>query len=281
AQAIMRKLVRLLSGADIAFKKIDSLLRGHVAAELAECMSHFDHCILAPAFPFQGRITRNRRQLVKSGDDWRDTGVDLEADLRRFGVAARIHDAVTDEDLDQIVSRGRALTGKVLWCGSAGLASALARHLPVPRPSLYQPILALIGSDHPVSAGQLNRLGSVHLPIQAGNIAVPEGNAAVSVEIPAGIPRGQAGRIIANTFSALLTETTSRPGTLVVSGGETLRLLCEELGATGLLVNGQIEPGVPTSLLRGGPWDGQRIVSKSGAFGDPGLLARLLGIQSV
>ncbi|MBV9251523.1 MAG: hypothetical protein JO227_20025, partial [Acetobacteraceae bacterium] len=31
AQAIARELARLLSGADIAFKKIDSLLRGNVA----------------------------------------------------------------------------------------------------------------------------------------------------------------------------------------------------------------------------------------------------------
>jgi D-threonate/D-erythronate kinase len=35
-------------------------------------------------------------------------------------------------------------------------------------------------------------------------------------------------------------------------------------------------PGIPTSVLRGGVWDGLRIVSKSGAFGDAGLLARLL-----
>jgi hypothetical protein len=29
--------------------------------------------------------------------------------------------------------------------------------------------------------------------------------------------------------------------------------------------------------MRGGPWDGQRLVSKSGAFGDAGFIARLLG----
>jgi len=33
---------------------------------------------------------------------------------------------------------------------------------------------------------------------------------------------------------------------------------------------------VPASVMRGGRWDGVRVVSKSGAFGDPGLLARLL-----
>jgi uncharacterized protein YgbK (DUF1537 family) len=40
-------------------------------------------------------------------------------------------------------------------------------------------------------------------------------------------------------------------------------------------VDGEVVPGVPTSILRGGDWDGQRVVSKSGAFGDAGFLARL------
>ena len=87
AQATMERLVPLLRGATIAFKKIDSLLRGHVAIELAACMRHFDHCVLAPAFPFQGRITRNGRQLARDGDHWRDSGVDLPAALREIGRA--------------------------------------------------------------------------------------------------------------------------------------------------------------------------------------------------
>ena len=62
-----------------------------------------------------------------------------------------------------------------------------------------------------------------------------------------------------------------------MTGGETLRDLCDALGVTRLEVDGEIEPGVPTSLLRGGDWDGQRLVSKSGAFGDTGFLAGLLG----
>ncbi len=62
-----------------------------------------------------------------------------------------------------------------------------------------------------------------------------------------------------------------------MTGGATLRDLCGALGVTRLEVDGAVEPGVPTSLLRGGAWDGQRLVSKSGAFGDTGFLARLLG----
>ena len=243
----------LLFGADIAFKKIDSLLRGHVALELAACMRGFDHCILAPAFPHQGRITRGGRQLFRSGETWRDTGVAL----------AGMRDAETDDDLDAIVAEGLALTGRVLWCGTGGLAGALAGRRPVPRPHLPSPILALIGSDHPVSRAQV--------------AAVPQyrRDAVVTCDIPPGTDRGAARQRIGGTFAALLRQI-ERPGTLFVTGGETLRDLCEALGVSHLEADGELEPGVPTSVLRGGAWDGQRLVSKSGAFGDAGFLIRLL-----
>ncbi len=243
----------LLDGADIAFKKIDSLLRGHVSLELAACRRFFDHCVLAPAFPFQGRITRGGRQLVRGGDTWRDTGVTVPG----------MRDAETDADLDAIVADGQALAGRVLWCGTGGLAGALARHLPVPKPRLPSPILALIGSDHPVSRAHVAAVQDHHRA------------SVITCDLPADISRTAARQQIRATFAARLRQA-DRPGTLFVTGGETLRDLCTDLGASHLEVDGELEPGVPTSLLRGGPWDGQRIVSKSGAFGDSGFLTRLL-----
>jgi uncharacterized protein YgbK (DUF1537 family) len=35
-------------------------------------------------------------------------------------------------------------------------------------------------------------------------------------------------------------------------------------------------PGVPVSRIGGGLWDGVRLISRSGAFGAPDFLARLL-----
>ena len=253
ARAAIDRFAPVLEGADIAFKKIDSLLRGHVALELAACMRFFDHCVLAPAFPFQGRITRAGRQLFRAGDTWRETGVTLPG----------MRDAETDADLDAIVAEGRALAGSILWVGTGGLAGALAGRRPVPRPELQPPLLALIGSDHPVSRTQV--------------AAVPAHQRAAIVicEIPPNTDRLSARRLIGTTFASLLRQT-ERPGTLFVTGGETLRDLCDALGVSHLEVDGELEPGVPTSVLRGGAWDGQRLVSKSGAFGDEGFLARLL-----
>jgi uncharacterized protein YgbK (DUF1537 family) len=256
ARAAIGRFAPLLQGADIAFKKIDSLLRGHVALELDACMRFFDHCVLAPAFPFQGRITRAGRQLFRAGDTWRGTGISLPG----------MRDAETDADLDAIVAEGRGLRGRVLWIGTGGLAGALAGHRPIPRAHLPSPLLAMIGSDHPVSR------------VQVATVPAHRRTAVVTCDIPPDTDRLTARHHIGAAFASLLRHA-KRPGTLLITGGETLRDLCDALGVSHLEVDGELEPGVPTSILRGGPWDGQRLVSKSGAFGDDGFLARLLGEQ--
>ena len=57
----------LLADADIAFKKLDSLLRGHPAAELAACLKAgaWRSVVVAPAFPPMGRVTRGGVQQVR------------------------------------------------------------------------------------------------------------------------------------------------------------------------------------------------------------------------
>ena len=248
ASAVPARLMPgILAGGDIAFKKIDSVLRGHVALELDACRAGFDRCVIAPAFPAQGRITRGGRQWAGGRD---------------VGGPVPMQDAETDADLDAIVAEGRLLSGRILWVGTGGLAGALAGRLPVPCPSLPMPILALVGSDHPVTLGQIRAVGA--------------SRSVVTADLPQGIARNAALKTITATFMARLAEMP-RPGALFVTGGATLRALCEALGATGLTVDGEVEPGVPTSILHGGAWDGQRIVSKSGGFGDSGLLVRLLG----
>jgi uncharacterized protein YgbK (DUF1537 family) len=131
--------------------------------------------------------------------------------------------------------------------------------------------VALIGSDHPTARAQLD--ACPRRVTIAGTETFSGG--AVDVAVPPGLSRVEAARHIAKKFAALLRRIDP-PGTCVVAGGETLRRLCDELGAIRLDVDGELEPGVPTSRMVGGALDGMRIVSKSGAFGDAGFLARLL-----
>jgi uncharacterized protein YgbK (DUF1537 family) len=205
AFALTEQLAAVLDGADPAFKKLDSLLRGHPAAEIAACLEGFDHCVIATAFPAQGRITRDGRQFVSDGSDWRLVGPDLRIELAERGIAVRLRrpgesapegislwDAASDSALDQVVAECRCLPGRVLWCGTAGLAGALAGRLPVPKPLLANPVLALIGSDHHVSIGQLSAAWAHVRRITRGDAeeAAPiarrlaQANVAVAVVVP-------------------------------------------------------------------------------------------------
>lgn len=285
AVAAHEACAQVLRGASLAFKKLDSLLRGHPAAELAACFrtGGFDHLVIAPAFPFQGRTTRGGRQVVHGTV----VPIDLAGHLATLGLApvplragevappgVSLWDAETDADLQAIAAAGRALPGRVLWAGTGGLAGALAQGA-VPRPALPHPRLALIGSDHPVSVAQLAAT-SRHRPLPESGSCLPDLPAAISLGLPPGLARPEAASRIARCFPAL-ARRLPRPGSCIVAGGETLRAFADGLGATALTVLGEQEPGAPISRMEGGHWDGLPILSKSGAFGAPDFLACLLG----
>ena len=179
---VAERMERFLSVFDtqdgIAFKKIDSLLRGHVAAEIAHLVrrSDFHSAVIAPAFPALDRITRNGRQWAKlAGDDrHRMVGPDLRSDFARFGMDLRLGlpddaqggspqvfmaDAQTDGDLNAIVDSCRR-AGRLLWCGSAGLADCLAGSRRGPVGLAAKRMLVICGTRHPVASLQLERLGA-------------------------------------------------------------------------------------------------------------------------
>lgn len=303
AVAIVAELSVHLAQANIAFKKVDSLMRGATVAELAACMraGGWRTGVLAPAFPYQGRITRGSRQYARGPEgDWIPAGGDLIAELRALGATARaghfdaalpeglsVFSAETDEDLRRVVATGRLHGGRVLWSGTGGLAQAIAASSPPAIPAaLPRPVLGLFGSDQPATATQLAACQPYWIQLQDGGLTSVDrlirlfratGVALASFVHPAGISRAIAAERIAREMRRL-TDRLDPPGSLIVAGGETLRSLCQSLAATSLEVRGRIVPGVPRSVLRGGQWDGVTVVSKSGAFGHPNLLRELLGI---
>jgi D-threonate/D-erythronate kinase len=303
AEAVVREMIGHLSAGDIAFKKIDSLLRGPTIAELAAAMAAWRYCALAPAFPFQGRVTRESRQYFRHANGrWCPAGDDLVAALRRQGGTAQagrldaplqpgisVFDAETEDDLQQIVATVRRCSHPVLWCGTGGLAQALSAGAIAPtlRP-LPGPILGLFGSDQLATAAQLAACERHWTMLPDGGPASADrvaasldiaGVALVNFQLPAQTPRPAAADHIARQIDQL-TRLLNPPGTLVVAGGETLRGLCQSLGATSLEVQGRIVPGVPRSIMCGGRWNGVTVVSKSGAFGHPHLLRDLLPVTS-
>ena len=84
-------LIPLLFGADIAYKKIDSLLRGPTLAEIAACatIGFWRHIVLCPAFPFQGRAMRAGRQHARdTAGIWSAVTGDVAAELQALGTEA-------------------------------------------------------------------------------------------------------------------------------------------------------------------------------------------------
>jgi 4-hydroxythreonine-4-phosphate dehydrogenase len=176
---------------DHLLKKIDSLLRGHIAAELAALRRSQPQrlVIVAPSVPALGRGVRGGA-LVPSGAEPRQVQAALgsglargiELDVIRSGPgglgralrsaaavgATAVCDALTDDDLDAIVAAGLALGRPVLWVGAAGLAAALARALPVAdRPADMRPAggsvraaapLLIVGSHTAPARAQVSAL---------------------------------------------------------------------------------------------------------------------------
>lgn len=301
-------LASWLAKGALSFKKLDSLLRGHVTAEIAACIrgGSYDRVIIAPAFPFQGRVTRGGRQLQQGeghrGAEEAAVGPDIAADLAqdfRCAIARpgeikpsliTIYDAETDTDLDRIVDAEMARPASRLWVGSGGLAAALARHCGVSSPPISRlagPFLGLIGTDHLVTAAQVaafaDRFRDGHvvlgddLPAARHRLAERMQRSVPSLaSIQATGSRDIIARRIDAVFGALLQDLPV-PGLLLVTGGETLRSVCNGLGAHLLAVESEFEPGLPISRICGGSLDGVTAVTKSGGFGTADLFLRLCG----
>jgi uncharacterized protein YgbK (DUF1537 family) len=299
--AIVEGLVPLLRDGTIAYKKVDSLLRGAWAAEFGACLrsGYWKSCIVAPAFAFQGRRTRDGQHYALGQDgNWSPVGDNLLAQLAAENVDARkgrfeselsdgvhVFDAENDGDLDRIVEIGRRHPGPVLWCGSGGLAGALARGTSSSLPwHLQRPVLGLFGSDQATTAAQLAACDSVVVTLAENakdNAEVVRQQLAwqdvalVKFGLPPGISRGDAATRIARELGSLASDLDP-PGTLIVAGGETLKALCLAVGAHALNVRGRIMPGLPRSVIQGGRWAGVEVISKSGAFGSSSLWRDLL-----
>ncbi len=303
-----------LAFVDLAFLKIDSLLRGRIAADVRVLfeLGLFDRCVIAPALPEQHRWTEHGRQHVRDAGGTRQTGPDLVRELIACDVPAThlrrgemprgadwalVADARGLNDLCQHVDMVQRGGGRILYCGAGGLAHALASAAPAPVPVWptsssppRAPILAIIGSFHPVTQAQMARLtdtAQLHLATHGPQIdpeqtlaeltaALSTGrSASLSFDFPHGTDRSVAEKTIKSTL-ATMVPLCPRPGSLLVVGGETLAQMVAVLGVEQIRVLGENSPGVPRSVLLGGRWDGLEMCSKSGAFGQPDLLCRML-----
>lgn len=292
----------------IAFKKIDSLLRGHVAAEIAQIVrqNRFNAAVLAPAFPALGRVTRTGRQWAKLAghDQYKMVGPDLVREFARFDIdvhlgppvsdkaaAPRVYicDAEIDDEMKRIAALAKGF-GRVLWCGSAGLAEAIAGDI-TPLNLTASRVLVICGTRHAVATLQIKRLcedepaalASLPPNYEAAaaariiNDRLQNGTwAALAVDFP-NLPAAEARRLLDQALNDILPRL-DRPDAVIVMGGDTLAACNDVLGVHQLTVRGLLARGIAVSAFSDGTWAQLPIISKSGAFGSEDTLRRIIDL---
>jgi len=280
------------------YKKVDSTLRGALAAELGGVLDGLGcrRALLAPALPAQRRAVADGLLRVGGrpagetavardpafpatgasvpallgGDGPHPVVVVPLATVRSGPVAVRrrldrydaafVCDAETDGDLAVLAAAADGWPG--LIAGSAGLAAALAGRLPgrpASPPALRRPLLVVAGSAHPVTREQAERLAARGVPVLTAPPAA--GDRAALVQALAESARGEIER--------------SSPRTVLLTGGETAYSVCRALGAAAIALGGEVEAGVAFGALVDGPFAGLAVLTKAGGFGDPDTLVRV------
>lgn len=272
AREAVRAAVAVLPAGTRLFKKVDSRLKGNIAAEL-DAIPHVSSLVI-PAIPAFGRWMRGG----KLGGFGVPEPINIAGRLGSHAVSATIPDVATQVDIEAALNIPHDLS-----VGARGLAEAMAGSMAPdarsPKPLLrHAKAYCIIGSTDPITLRQLavlragnpgidyvaapNGVGPAVLP-HAGTLTVIQ---ATPGEVPAdGISVALA---LAETLARLAPPTGSL---LVLSGGATAQVILARLGIHVLNLVGEALPGLP--LARGGDLT---FVTKSGGFGDEDCLLRLL-----
>ena len=327
------------------YKKIDSTLRGNVAAELQALLdvTNADHAVVCPAFPASKRTIVDGQLLVDgvpvhqtslSRDPVSPvtqsdivallrTGSGITAENLSLGevergpdhVAARIRecpsraiviDALDDRHLRCIADALVLVGNRCLPCGSGGLGAQIplafgctykGRNIP---PAPTGPTLLAVGSRNDVSIRQLqqvlDRVGPPLLRIEPREFRTRAGrdprinqiaseivsllreNPAVVVSSSLSGYASQMRRTMAPILGAIVLRVlaTGRLKGLFLSGGDVARAVCGDESIQGLRILGDLQPGVIVGEVIGAHYEGLRVITKAGGFGNEDAMVQAL-----
>lgn len=272
ARDAVRSLVSALPAGIRLFKKIDSRLKGNIAAEL-DAIAHVRSLVI-PAIPAFGRWVKAGRL----GGFGVGEPIDVPGRVGHHASSATIPDTATQADIDAAL----ALPHDLL-VGARGLAEAVARVM-APEPHLPDtslpgaPAYCVIGSTDPITLAQLAFLRArtpgiddIAAPNGVGPERLPAHSLLTILQATAGAEPGN-GPAVANALAeTLLRLDPPRGSVLVLSGGETAQFILGRLGIHVLDLVGEALPGLP--LVRAGDLT---VVTKSGGFGAEDTLQLLL-----
>jgi uncharacterized protein YgbK (DUF1537 family) len=209
--------------------------------------------------------------------------------VKERGIDAVVLDASSDQDLKTIAAAAELLDFPALLVGSGGLAGHIAARDEgtAARNAQVRHItrtLTVIGSYSGLARQQTEALveaGSEHITLDHATLddtAVPrrvaEAMARTDVVLtpdPMGTVDKSQALVVADALARATAAGIGHCDALVLTGGETATAVLKALGAGSFTVLGEVEPGVVMSLL---PEPLPLLVTKAGAFGDAGTLAR-------
>ncbi|HEU4974357.1 MAG TPA: four-carbon acid sugar kinase family protein [Baekduia sp.] len=302
ADAVLRALSALPTGSGGAtlLKKVDSRLRGPVAAELAAALrgSGRPYAVVTPALPrldrivedgvlrapgappldivsLLGGITPSGVATVSAADDAAVLAAAIETRGRQADVV--VADARTDGELATLAAALAALHPLPLVAGSSGLAAAIAaqgaggtgRSGPPVQPA--RRLLFVLGSLDPALRRQAQRLLAerpvAHVALGSRPTGPPASESVLLecvLDATASPDGGAKARSLARAAAALLREDAF--DAVVCSGGAVAAAVCEELGVDALELLAEIGPGFAQARIA--PDAGPPLLAlRSGGFG--------------
>lgn len=289
AEAVRAAAHRILQSArpGIVLKKIDSRLKGNIAAESLAIAQALDLSggVIAPAVPDQQRFVAGGALI----------GRGVETPLRPAdlfnSVPFEVHVPDTADEADLFRLAAETDWSANLAIGARGLGQAFARLLsqtpsagPPVTPPAFQPArraLFAFGSRDPITLAQIDRLRDARPDVSA--IEAPDGQVpeVPDIDLPLVVfcsgdgpdSQEQVAARFANGITALVARTS--PDLLVLGGGDTALAICRAFGARLAIPAGEGQ-GLPIFDLAAGPDRSLRCMVKSGGFGDADVLLRLL-----
>jgi D-threonate/D-erythronate kinase len=206
-----------------------------------------------------------------------------------------IPDIQSDADMLRVVHAALD-AGITHFCGAAGLGRALAAalggnadHSPAFE-MCTRPLLIVAGSRNQATMDQVEEARKTGVPV----VSLNGGDASVTRNVEFHLSRGEnvimssqtprteeftpdsvrevLGKIVADIIH------TTRPGMLVLTGGDVAAAVCREIDVTGVTLYGEIEPGMPVGSLESSQVAGLPILTKAGGFGDRKAFVRILDL---
>jgi len=210
-------------------------------------------------------------------------------DARERGISAVVLDADVDADLRLIAAAADLLDFPAFLAGSGGLAGHItaghgATTAGEARARRVNRTLTVIGSYSGLARQQTDALieaGAEHIALDHASFddpAVPllvaEAMTRTDVVLtpdPMGAVDKSQALVVAEALARATAAGIGHCDALVLTGGETATAVLKALGVGAFTVLGEVEPGVVMSLL---PEPLPLLVTKAGAFGNAGTLAR-------